>query len=154
MRRYLDVISKAWIEPAMRLCSYACFFFQEANGYMPRVRDQGSRNLKIVFGAMPPNLTPEYKEVERYTTHLVRRRLEQRERQLWLHIVASRPQVVCSRVVVAGEHANKFRTESTRTYLVLSSVVATQLIVSLPDHDQTVSARVLGAADGGTSSRR
>lgn len=52
---------------------------------MPRVRSTAS--LKIVYGAMPPNVTPEYKEIERYTTHLVRRR-ERRERQpTRLHIL-------------------------------------------------------------------
>eukprot|EP00903_Cladosiphon_okamuranus_P018047 g16608.t1 len=43
----------------------------ERNGYMPPARDPDVLNrLKQVYGAMPPQLTPEYKKIDRYTKQL------------------------------------------------------------------------------------
>ncbi|CBN79934.1 expressed unknown protein [Ectocarpus siliculosus] len=43
----------------------------ERNGYMPPAKDPDSLNrLKIVYGAMPPHLTPEYVKTERFVKQL------------------------------------------------------------------------------------
>jgi len=58
----------------MTLCFLRLFrrLFQDATGYMPRANGQHSfNNLRTVYGGMPVNLTPEYREVELYIRHLV-----------------------------------------------------------------------------------
>lgn len=50
---------------------FACFFrlrAQERTGYMPPAKDPDSLDrLKIVYGAMPATLSPEYAITERYS---------------------------------------------------------------------------------------
>lgn len=55
------------IFPNIRSGICCCVRLQERNGYMPPAKDPDSLNrLKIVYGAMPPSLTPDYKRAERY----------------------------------------------------------------------------------------